>query len=131
MVSGLRRSIPGSASETSSLVDLMHADAAISPGSSSGALVDGRGRVIALAEADIPPSQGAVALGFAIPSHLVVDTTTQLLGTGSASHAYLGVGTATITTALQQQLGPSEDKGGARPEHVGQRSRRGGWHGER
>ena len=111
VVSGLGRSIPGSASETQSLVDLIQTDAAISPGNSGGALVDGLGRVIGLAEAYIPPSQGAVALGFAIPSHTVVDTMTQLLGTGSASHAYLGVGTATITTDLQQQLGLSEDKG--------------------
>ena len=111
VVSGLGRSIPGSASETQSLVDLIQTDAAISPGNSGGALVDGDGRVIGLAEAYIPPSQGAVSLGFAIPSHTVADTMTQLLKTGSASHAYLGVGTATITSDLQQQLGLTESKG--------------------
>jgi serine protease DegQ len=111
VVSGLGRSIPGSASETQSLVDLIQTDAAISPGNSGGALVDGSGRVIGLAEAYIPPSEGAVSLGFAIPSHTVTDTMTQLLKTGTASHAYLGVSTATITSDLQQQFGLPDTKG--------------------
>jgi serine protease DegQ len=111
VVSGLGRSIPGSASQTQSLVDLIQTDAAISPGNSGGALVDGRGRVIGLAEAYIPPSQGAVSLGFAIPSHTVVDTMKQLLATGSASHAYMGITPVAITADLQQQLGLSESQG--------------------
>ena len=111
VVSGLGRSIPGSASETQSLVDLIQTDAAISPGNSGGALVNGNGNVIGLAEAYIPPSQGAVSLGFAIPSRTVVDTMNQLLKTGSASHAYLGVGATTITSDLQQQLGISQTEG--------------------
>ena len=111
VVSGLGRSIPGSASQTQSLVDLIQTDAAISPGNSGGALVDGKGRVIGLAEAYIPPSEGAVSLGFAIPSHTVVDTMNQLLKSGSATHAYMGVSTATITSELQRQLGLSEHTG--------------------
>jgi serine protease DegQ len=105
VVSGLGRSIPGSASQTQSLVDLIQTDAAISPGNSGGALVDGRGRVIGLAEAYIPPSEGAVSLGFAIPSHTVVDTMKQLLSKGTVSHAYLGVATTAVTADIQQQLG--------------------------
>jgi len=111
VVSGLGRTIAGSATETQSLVDLLQTDAAISPGNSGGALVDGNGRVIGLAEAYIPPSQGAVSLGFAIPSHTVVAAMTQLIETGTVSHPYLGVTTTTITADLQQQLGLSESKG--------------------
>jgi len=111
VVSGLGRSIPGSASETQSLVDLLQTDAAISPGNSGGALVDGAGRVIGLAEAYIPPSQGAVSLGFAIPSHTVVAAMNQLIATGTVSHPYLGITTTTITSDLQQRLGLSESKG--------------------
>ncbi|HJS93404.1 MAG TPA: trypsin-like peptidase domain-containing protein, partial [Solirubrobacteraceae bacterium] len=43
IVSGLHRSIPGSAAETRSLVDLIQTDAAISPGNSGGAVVDANG----------------------------------------------------------------------------------------
>jgi S1-C subfamily serine protease len=111
VVSGLGRSIPGSASETQSLVDLIQTDAAISPGNSGGALVNGLGHVMGLSEAYIPPSEGAVSLGFAIPSHNVSSVMKQLLANGKAVHAYLGLGTVAITSELQQQLGLSESKG--------------------
>jgi S1-C subfamily serine protease len=111
VISGLGRSIPGSGSQTQSLVDLIQTDAAISPGNSGGALVDGDGKVIGLAEAYIPPSEGAVSLGFAIPSHTVIDTMGQLLTKGSATHPYLGVTTAAITPDMRQQLGLSESSG--------------------
>ncbi len=111
VVSGLNRSISGSAAQTQSLVDLIQTDAAISPGNSGGALVDGRGRVIGLAEAYIPPSAGAVSLGFAIPSQTVTDVMHQLLTTGHATHPYLGVATIPITPDLQQQLGITQSKG--------------------
>ena len=111
VVSGLGRSIPGSGSQTQSLVDLIQTDAAISPGNSGGALVDGDGQVVGLAEAYIPPSEGAVSLGFATPSHTVVDTMNQLLSKGSASHPYLGVTTASVTPDIQQQLGLTESSG--------------------
>ncbi len=48
IVSGLHRSIPGSASETRALVDLIQTDAAISPGNSGGAVVDASGQVLAI-----------------------------------------------------------------------------------
>jgi S1-C subfamily serine protease len=111
VVSGLGRSIPGSASETQSLVDLIQTDAAISPGNSGGAIVDGEGRVIGLAEAYIPPSAGAVSLGFAIPSHTVVDVINQLLQKGSVSHPYMGVSAVSITPDIQQQLGLQQSSG--------------------
>ncbi|HWS46753.1 MAG TPA: trypsin-like peptidase domain-containing protein [Acidimicrobiia bacterium] len=111
VVSGLGRAIPGSASQTQSLVDLIQTDAAISPGNSGGALVDGSGRVMGLAEAYIPPSEGAVSLGFAIPSHTVVDVMNQLLTKGTVSHPYLGVTPVTITPELQQQFGLTQSEG--------------------
>jgi S1-C subfamily serine protease len=68
IVSGLHRTIPGSAGGSAALIDLMQTDAPISPGNSGGAVVDGQGRVIGISEAYIPPQQGAVAIGFAIPA---------------------------------------------------------------
>ena len=111
VISGLGRSIPGTAGQTQALVDLIQTDAAISPGNSGGAIVDGEGSVIGLAEAYIPPSEGAVSLGFAIPSHTVVDVMNQLLQKGTVSHPYLGVSTVPITPDLQQQLGLQQSSG--------------------
>jgi S1-C subfamily serine protease len=49
------------------LIDLIQSDAPISPGNSGGALVDADGEVVGTNVAYIPPSGGAVSLGFAFP----------------------------------------------------------------
>ena len=69
IVSGLQRTIPGSAQESQALVDLIQTDAAISPGNSGGALVDADSKVIGMNVAYIPPLHSAVSIGFAIPAH--------------------------------------------------------------
>src|SRR3954471_17046003 len=79
IVSGLGRSIPGSASTSPALIDLIQTDAAISPGNSGGGLVSGDGQFIGINVAYIPPSGGAVSIGFAIPSPTVTDVVDQLL----------------------------------------------------
>lgn len=91
IVSGLHRSIPGSARESAALVDMMQTDAPIFPGNSGGAVVDGQGRVIGISEAYIPPEQGAVAIGFAIPAATAVNIADQLLKTGRVEHAFIGI----------------------------------------
>ena len=112
IISGLHREIPGSAARTQSLVDLIQTDASISPGNSGGALIDAQGRVVGVNEAYIPPQQGAVSLGFAIPAATVVDTTEELLEDGTATHPYLGVSLRPLTPAIREQLGV-EAEGGA------------------
>ena len=103
IISGLHREIPGANQQ--SLVDLLQTDAAISPGNSGGALVNGRGEIVGINEAYIPPSTGAVSLGFAIPSGTVVDVVGQLLRNGRASHAFLGIEPSSITPEIADQLG--------------------------
>ena len=104
IVSGLHRSIPGSAAETRSLVDLIQTDAAISPGNSGGALVDASGRVVGLSVAYVPPQQGAVAVGFAIPAATAARVADELLEHGHARHAYLGLQPAALTPEIAREL---------------------------
>ncbi|MGN6168109.1 MAG: S1C family serine protease [Solirubrobacteraceae bacterium] len=104
IVSGLHREIPGSAAQSAALVDLVQTDAPISPGNSGGAVVDGRGHVIGIAEAYIPPAQGAVAIGFAIPTATAIDVAEQLLKHGRVEHAFLGIQPAQLTPQLAQRL---------------------------
>jgi S1-C subfamily serine protease len=111
IVSGLHRSIPGSATESAALVDLMQTDAPISPGNSGGAVVDGHGRVIGISEAYIPPEQGAVAIGFAIPAATAVNVADQLLKSGHVEHAFIGIQPAQLTSQLAQELGIRETSG--------------------
>lgn len=111
IVSGLNRTIPGSAAQTRALVDLIQTDAAISPGNSGGALLDAAGRVIGINEAYIPPAAGAVSLGFAIPAGTAVDIAEQLLADGTATHPYLGVSLGRLTPQIAQALDVGVDAG--------------------
>ena len=71
-------------------------DAAINPGNSGGPLFDETGAVIgitsSIATLDGESGQsGSIGLGFAIPVNQVAKVADQLIETGSATHAYLGV----------------------------------------
>lgn len=111
IISGLGRSIPGAAQQAPALVELIQTDAAISPGNSGGALVDGDGEVVGINVAYIPPALGAESLGFAIPAPTVRDVVTELLERGSVRQAYLGVRPAPLTPEIAARLGTSRDEG--------------------
>ena len=110
IVSGLHRSIP-SGGQTPALVDLIQTDAAISPGNSGGALVDGSGRLIGINVAYIPPEQRAVSIGFAIPATTAVPVVRQLLARGEVEHAFLGVRPAPVTPEIARDFGLGVDHG--------------------
>lgn len=110
IISGLSREIPGSAQQSTALVDLIQTDAPISPGNSGGALVSANSEVIGINDAYIPPAAGAVAIGFAIPSATVVDVVEQLLTNGEVRSAFVGIQPGRITPQVAEQLGiPSAD----------------------
>jgi len=111
IISGLHREIPGSAASSQSLVDLIQTDAAISPGNSGGALVNGRGEVTGISEAYIPPQSGAVALGFAIPAATAVKVADQLREDGTADHAFIGLTLGEITPQIAERLGLPDTRG--------------------
>ncbi len=104
IISGIGRAIPGSAQQGAALVDLLQTDAAISPGNSGGALVNGAGEVIGINDAYLPPSTGAVSIGFAIPTGTVVDVVEQLLATGTVQRPSIGVAVGRVTPQLAQQF---------------------------
>ena len=111
IVSGLQRTIPGSAQESQALVDLIQTDAAISPGNSGGALVDADSKVIGMNVAYIPPAASAVSIGFAIPAQTVTNVADDLIAGKAVQHAFLGIRYGTLTPEIAQQYSISADHG--------------------
>ena len=115
VVSGLNREIPPEITggpQQSALVDLVQTDAAISPGSSGGALVDRNAEVIGINAAYLPPAQtGAVDLGFAIPSATATDVADAIIEDGTAEHPYLGVSLVDLTPEIARRFDASVESG--------------------
>jgi S1-C subfamily serine protease len=104
IVSALDRPVrlSGEGSDTNAVISAVQTDAPINPGNSGGALVDGTGAVIGINTAIASlggngSTGGSIGLGFAIPIDTVRDIAQQLISTGTAVHATLGVNARTVT----------------------------------
>ncbi|MBW3085528.1 hypothetical protein KEM60_01728 [Austwickia sp. TVS 96-490-7B] len=93
-----RNQAPGATPNANPVVtNAIQTSAAINPGNSGGALVDGQGRLIginsSIATMGAQPGQqgGNIGIGFAIPVNEVKNVSGQLIATGKAKHALLGV----------------------------------------
>jgi S1-C subfamily serine protease len=78
-------------------------DAAINHGNSGGPLIDAAGRVIGVTSqisTGTTGQQGNLGIGFAVPVNTVRQVASQIIATGKAEHAFLGVTTAAITPQL-------------------------------
>jgi S1-C subfamily serine protease len=92
IVSALQRVIR--APNDYSIDHVIQTDAALNKGNSGGPLLDARGEVIGvnsqIQPAD-PTSQGNVGIGFAVPINTVRTVAAQIMKTGHAEHAFLGI----------------------------------------
>ncbi|MGH3086495.1 MAG: S1C family serine protease [Rubrobacteraceae bacterium] len=120
VVSGLNREIPPEFTQgvqETALVDLIQTDAAISPGSSGGALAGREGEIIGVNIAYLPVTQGGAptsGLGFAIPSSTATSIADQLIETGEVSRPLIGIIPIDISAQDAEQLGLSGvESGGA------------------
>ncbi|WP_081706295.1 S1C family serine protease [Nocardia sp. CNY236] len=81
------------------VIDAIQTDAAINPGNSGGALVDGSGRLVGIntAIATLGPTEivggqtGSIGLGFAIPVDQARRVADELIETGTATYAQIGL----------------------------------------
>ena len=89
IVSALHRQM--TAPNNFTINDSIQTDAAINHGNSGGPLLDQQGRVIGVNAQIESESGGSDGVGFAIPSNTVRSIVSQLIATGEAEHAYLGV----------------------------------------
>jgi len=82
-------------------VGFIQTDAAINPGNSGGPLLNASGQVIGMNTAII---QGAQGLGFAIPIKTAQQVAQELVSTGKAEHAYLGIEMATLSPDVKEEI---------------------------
>jgi putative serine protease PepD len=101
IVSALHRQI--TSPNNFAIDDSIQTDAAINHGNSGGPLINVQAQVIGVNAQIESDSGGSDGVGFAIPSNTVKSIASQLISTGKAQHAFLGVelgssGTASVVS---------------------------------
>jgi len=99
IVSAVDREIQ--APDSTPIEGAIQTDAAINHGNSGGPLLDLQGKVVGITSQIESDSGGNDGVGFAIPSNLVRSIATQLISTGKAQHALLGVNVTTGTGGVK------------------------------
>lgn len=100
IVSAKGRSLPGDAA-----VPFIQTDVAVNPGNSGGPLFDGTGAVVGINAQIYSQSGGYQGLSFAIPINVALKVKDQIVATGQASHARLGVTVQDLSQALAESFG--------------------------
>lgn len=98
----------GGEADISTITNAIQVDAAINPGNSGGPLINAAGKFIGVNSsiATMPTAgdqqAGSIGIGFAIPATQATYIADQLISSGKAKHAYLGV---TITSGSVENEG--------------------------
>ena len=100
IVSAKGRSLPGD-----SVVPFIQTDAAVNPGNSGGPLFDGSGAVVGINAQIYSQSGGFQGLSFSIPINVALKVKDQIVATGKATHARLGVTVQDLNQALAESFG--------------------------
>ena len=112
IISGTNRTITASSSDSSTgtetLTDMIQTDASINSGNSGGPLVNAKGQVIGINTAVDSSAQG---VGFAIPIGAAKGMLSEILETGSAKRAYIGVSYVQVTPEVAKEYNLSVNKG--------------------
>jgi len=95
VVSAKGRSLPDD-----SMVPFIQTDVAVNPGNSGGPLFNARGEVVGINSQIYTRTGGYQGLSFAIPMETVLRVKDQIVATGKASHARLGVAVQAVNQTL-------------------------------
>lgn len=99
------------ASETFPLESFIQTDAAVNPGNSGGALVNGRGELIGINTAIASRTGSYSGYSFAVPVSIVKKVTADLLEFGQVQRAYIGVSISNIDANLKSSEGLNVSEG--------------------
>jgi len=100
IVSAKGRSLPGDA-----VVPFIQTDAAVNPGNSGGPLFDASGNVVGINAQIYSRTGGYQGLAFAIPIDVALKVKDQIVATGKATHARLGVSVQELNQSLAESFG--------------------------
>jgi serine protease Do len=100
IVSAKGRSLPGDAA-----VPFIQTDAAVNPGNSGGPLFDAAGNVVGINAQIYSRTGGFQGVSFAIPVDVAMRVRDQIVATGKAQHARLGVMVQDLTQPLADSFG--------------------------
>ena len=106
IVSAKGRSLPGDGA-----VPFIQTDAAVNPGNSGGPLFDGGGAVVGINAQIYSQSGGYQGLSFAIPIDVALKVKNEIVATGKAQHARLGVTIQDLNQTLAQSFGLDKPDG--------------------
>ncbi len=106
IVSAKGRSLPGDA-----VVPFIQTDAAVNPGNSGGPLFNASGEVVGINAQIYSQSGGYMGLSFAIPINVALKVKDQLIKTGHAEHARLGVTVQEVNQSLADSFGLPHPEG--------------------
>lgn len=88
--------------------DFIQTDASINPGNSGGPLLNIRGEVIGINTAIINYAQ---SIGFAIPSNVVKNISSQIINKGTVSRGWLGVGIESVPRDVAEKVNLEQGRG--------------------
>jgi serine protease Do len=106
IVSATGRSLPGDGA-----VPFIQTDAAVNPGNSGGPLFDAAGNVVGINAQIYSRTGGYQGLSFAIPVDVAMRVSKQIVATGIAQHARLGVAVQDLTQPLADSFGLARPDG--------------------
>lgn len=93
------------------LESFIQTDAAVNPGNSGGALVDGNGRLIGIVTAIASGDGYYTGYSFAIPANIAQKVSKDLIDYGYVQRAYLGVNVREVSSDYAEQMGLKDVRG--------------------
>ncbi|WP_308010433.1 trypsin-like peptidase domain-containing protein [Blastococcus sp. LR1] len=132
IISATNRAVAtGSTQDDATVLDAIQTDAAINPGNSGGALVDAAGEVIGINTAiatvasGMPGGQsqsGNIGVGFAIPGNTAQRVAQEIIETGTATRAFLGVSARTAADDENSEVGTGAQIETVEPDSAAERA---------
>ncbi|WP_222102586.1 Do family serine endopeptidase [Gilliamella apicola] len=111
VTSGIISALARSGLSMNGFENFIQTDASINQGNSGGALVNLNGELVGINTAIIAPSGGNVGIGFAIPSNMVNNLTSQLIEYGEVKRGVLGIKGNELTSDIAKAFDLEVQKG--------------------